>query len=122
MPPPQALHNVPPSPMQTQIHYTQQLQYQNGQMPEQLHYTVQPPQQPFEMHNPESPEQQKGHGVKRRFNDVEVFINNGLSNVIELHYFNGKMFKPSMNIFRSNRHIIMHHCRFIVMEMGEWFY
>ncbi|XP_015120922.1 extensin isoform X2 [Diachasma alloeum] len=67
MPPPQGLHNVPPG----QIHYTQQLHYQNGQMPEQLHYTVQPPQQPFEMHNPDSPEQQKGHGVKRRFNDVE---------------------------------------------------
>ncbi|XP_063990671.1 uncharacterized protein LOC135169529 isoform X3 [Diachasmimorpha longicaudata] len=67
MPPPQGVHNVSPA----QIHYTQQLQYQNGPMPEQLHYTVQPPQQPFEIHPPGSPEQQKGHGVKRRFNDVD---------------------------------------------------
>ncbi|XP_034940566.1 extensin-like isoform X2 [Chelonus insularis] len=74
MPPPpsQALHAVPSSQVQQQIQYhSQQLQYQNGQVPAQVHYTIQPPPQPFEMHKPDSPEHHKGHGIKRRFTDVD---------------------------------------------------
>lgn len=46
------------------------MQYQNGHVPTQVHYTMQPPHQQFEQ-KPDSPEQQKSHGVKRRFSDVE---------------------------------------------------
>lgn len=69
MPPPQGIQNV-----QTQIHYTPQLQYQQNEhmnMQAQVHYAVQPSQHSFELHKSESSEQQKGHGVKRRFNDPE---------------------------------------------------
>ncbi|KAF7997795.1 hypothetical protein HCN44_009193 [Aphidius gifuensis] len=69
MPPSQGMHNIPHSQVQTQIHYTQQLQYQNEH---QVHYAVQPPHHSFELHKPDdSQEQQTGHGVKRRFNDPE---------------------------------------------------
>ncbi|KAK0181236.1 hypothetical protein PV327_003537 [Microctonus hyperodae] len=75
MPPPQNLHNVPPSQVPQHIQYhTPQLHYHNGQMQAQVHYTIEsPPQQHFDMHKPDSPENQKGHhhGVKRRFADIE---------------------------------------------------
>lgn len=61
------LHNVPPP--QAQIQYHPHIQYQNGHVPAQVHYTMQPHQQ-FEQ-KPDSPEQQKSHGIKRRFSDVE---------------------------------------------------
>lgn len=65
------LHNVPPPQVQAQIQYhPQHIQYQNGHIPAQVHYTMQPPHQQFEQ-KPDSPEQQKSHGVKRRFSDVE---------------------------------------------------
>lgn len=66
------LHNAPPPQIQAQIQYhTPHMQYQNGHIPAQVHYTVQTPQhQPFEQ-KPDSPEQQKPHGVKRRFSDIE---------------------------------------------------
>ncbi|EFN86500.1 extensin isoform X2 [Harpegnathos saltator] len=65
------LHNVPPPQVQAQIQYhPQHIQYQNGHVPTQVHYTMQPPHQQFEQ-KPDSPEQQKSHGVKRRFSDVE---------------------------------------------------
>ncbi|XP_053977956.1 uncharacterized protein LOC128875925 isoform X4 [Hylaeus volcanicus] len=65
------LHNVPPPQVQAQIQYhAQHMQYQNGHMPPQVHYTVQPPHQQFDQ-KPDSPEQ-KSHGVKRRFSDVEA--------------------------------------------------
>lgn len=65
------LHNVPPPQVQAQIQYhAQHMQYQNGHMPPQVHYTVQPPPQQFEQ-KPDSPEQ-KSHGIKRRFSDVET--------------------------------------------------
>ncbi|XP_076288665.1 uncharacterized protein LOC143213060 isoform X2 [Lasioglossum baleicum] len=65
------LHNVPPPQVQAQIQYhAHHMQYQNGHMPPQVHYTVQPPPQQFDQ-KPESPEQ-KSHGVKRRFSDVEA--------------------------------------------------
>ncbi|CAG5100365.1 Similar to khdc4: KH homology domain-containing protein 4 (Xenopus laevis) [Cotesia congregata] len=71
-PPPQGFHHAPPSQVQSHIQYhTHQLQCQNGHIPTQVHYTIQPPPQPFEMHKPDSPEHHKGHGVKRRFTDVE---------------------------------------------------
>lgn len=64
------LHNVPPPQVQAQIQYhPQHIQYQNGHIPAQVHYTMQPPHQQFEQ-KPDSPEQ-KSHGVKRRFSDVE---------------------------------------------------
>lgn len=71
--PPQNIpfHNVPPPQVQAQIQYhPQHIQYQNGHIPAQIHYTMQPPHQQFEQ-KPDSPEQQKSHGVKRRFSDVE---------------------------------------------------
>lgn len=65
------LHNVPPPQVQAQIQYhPQHMQYQNGHVPTQVHYTMQPAHQQFEQ-KPDSPEQQKTHGVKRRFSDVE---------------------------------------------------
>lgn len=64
-------HNVPPPQVQTQIQYhPQHIQYQNGHIPTQVHYTIQPPHQQFE-HKPDSPEQQKMQGIKRRFSDIE---------------------------------------------------
>ncbi|XP_012259020.2 altered inheritance of mitochondria protein 3-like isoform X2 [Athalia rosae] len=66
------MHSVPPPQIQAQIQYhTQQIQYQNGQMQAQVHYTIQPPpmQQPLDQ-KPGSPEQ-KHHGVKRRFSDAD---------------------------------------------------
>lgn len=64
------LHNVPPPQVQAQIQYhPQHIQYQNGHIPAQVHYTMQPPHQQFEQ-KPDSPEQ-KSHGIKRRFSDVE---------------------------------------------------
>ncbi|XP_012282033.1 extensin-2 isoform X2 [Orussus abietinus] len=65
------LHTAPPPPqMQAQIQYhTQQIQYQNGQMQAQVHYGVQPPLPP---HQQDAPEQQRGHGVKRRFSDLDA--------------------------------------------------
>ncbi|XP_057341321.1 uncharacterized protein LOC130678236 [Microplitis mediator] len=71
VPAPQGLHHAPPSQVQSHIQYhTHQLQCQNGQISTQVHYAIQPPHH-FEMHKPDSPEHHKGHGVKRRFTDVE---------------------------------------------------
>ena len=60
-------HNASTPDMQ-QMH-PQQMHYQNGQVPGQVHYAVQPP--PTYDQIPDMLEHQKSHGVKRRFSDVE---------------------------------------------------
>lgn len=54
-----------------EIRHQMQVHYQNGQVPGQVHYQIQPPpaHHPYEV--PDVMEHQKSHGMKRRYSDVE---------------------------------------------------
>nr|XP_046492886.1 KH homology domain-containing protein 4-like isoform X5 [Neodiprion pinetum] len=67
------MHCVPPPQVQAQIQYhTQQIQYQNGHMQAQVHYTIQSPPMQQLLDQKFNSFQQNQHGVKRRYSDGEL--------------------------------------------------
>ncbi|KAJ8669128.1 hypothetical protein QAD02_000387 [Eretmocerus hayati] len=74
MPPTSVPHHVgPPPEMQPPMQYhAQQVHYQNGHIPAQMHYGVQSPQPQHHFEpNSDVPEHQKVLGMKRRFSEVD---------------------------------------------------